>query len=839
MANVTTTDNTTISLNEQNIKTIAQEVYKLLADEGKRLDVVFDNDSHGDLDFQNNDSEVLVYEKETRKFRGLDISALKQLYSQITDTPSYSEVYSREYTDAQLNEINATLQKGEKQLGTLDSKLTDAVAELIKRMQGTSANYDNHNDIIKTEWFTGANAVERMNEYLDGLHTTSGDNTAVPHHIVCLHLQGTSILVFNRVDGYATDSWTQIAIGAMLNPQGLLINGADILARQHNNDAWSNWGPVDSVKTLASKTELSETSAELVKRMRGTSENYDCYHDIIKTVSFEGGEELKKLNDYLDSLHSSDSSADIPRHIVCAHIFGSPVLVMNRVNAYNVDYWTQIAFGVSKNSEGKIELGYDILCRTHDKDNGWSAWTKVNGVESKQDKLISEQNIKTIDGQSVLGSGDLAINKRVVEMEIGSDTDEWSDVVMAHALVFCSNQLPATNYLGITEGVRRIRSFSYMVADHRGSVPAQGNFYMCIARKEGSNWIVKGCSTNAVNIFNAPLNTYVTFYFNDVELSASGSSYGICAMITPEKRSVGYNLGTTSNSWEIIRPRVKMGLTQTTNKCIGEYGSWNWNAQVVHRIVFAEEMPRLPLNATDNNVISVNNGTSSFSPLNIKTVNGQSLLGSGNLVIGGRYEVIIQDSERGIFFTNETYESLLEKHQSANKLTFALPNGTMTGIYSIVFPADGLGKPYFSVVFNSGDETKEYALYVDNTAKKLRDGNSEGSFLITFNRDEYDHTSADKTIAQVIDAAQKGMSLKVKLVLAPEVSGSSKIATTMFTANCSLEHIYPASTSEDVDGNVPATIGDIYLYAYAQVHDTIYEVSLGNNYCNCRMINIQ
>lgn len=258
----------------------------------------------------------------------------------------------------------------------------------------------------------------------------------------------------------------------------------------------------------------------------------------------------------------------------------------------------------------------------------------VEEIETKQEELSSGENIKTIEGQSVLGGGDLKINKRIVEMEFGSEDDVWNSQVMAHALIFCSNGLQASNYLGLNEGTRRIRSFSYMVANHQSNVPAQGNFYMCIARKEGSNWIVKGCSTNSVNIFDVPINDYATFYFNDVELSVSGDTYGVCAMVTPEKKSVGYNLGNTSNNWDMIRPRVKNGFTRETNKCIGEYGNWNDTVQVVHKIVFADEMPRLPHNATDNNVINVINGKSSFSPLSVKTINGQSLLGNGNINVG-------------------------------------------------------------------------------------------------------------------------------------------------------------------------------------------------------------
>lgn len=424
-------------------------------------------------------------------------------------------------------------------------------------------------------------------------------------------------------------------------------------------------------------------------------------------------------------------------------------------------------------------------------------------------------------------------------------------------LVLYSPGLAGTQYLGIQNQAQYIKSFSVYSAGKSGQYPANKAYYLVVAKQiNGGAWLAQACSTNAINMSQYAENTMLTWDFSgdDAISCPSSGNCGVVTILSETKRNIGDNMGAEAN-WPVLRIKIQTNVNANANKCVMlNYNEWHdqtWQAS--HQIEFVAEIPEIPTSNPDKVYgIKFDKGIKIEEPhvdlsgkqdvlvsgTNIKTVNGKSLLGSGNLVIGGRYEVLIQDSERGIFFTNETYESLLEKHQSANKLTFALPNGTTTGIYSIVFPADGLGKPYFSVVFNSGDETKEYALYVDNTAKKLRDGSSDGSFLITFKCDEYDHTSADKTIAQVIYAAQKGMTLKVKLVLAPEVSGDIKIATTMFTANCSLEHIYPASTLEDVDGNVPATIGDTYLYAYAQVHDTIYEVSLGNNYCNCRIINL-
>ena len=59
---------------------------------------------------------------------------------------------------------------------------------------------------------------------------------------------------------------------------------------------------------------------------------------------------------------------------------------------------------------------YNIVGLLGEEDLKSSVVTKLNNVDTKQDKLVSGTNIKTINGSSLLGSGNIVIKKAVAAL---------------------------------------------------------------------------------------------------------------------------------------------------------------------------------------------------------------------------------------------------------------------------------------------------------------------------------------------------------------------------------------------------------------------------------------
>lgn len=122
----------------------------------------------------------------------------------------------------------------------------DDLQELIYRIQGRSENYDSSYDPVSYKgWTSGTHSaiITDFNDYIDSL--TAENSTIASENKICrflLHanVDGAHIMIFNTVLNYSLGEWLQIAFGAAVQNQKLIV-GNRIMVRRHLGNEWTQW----------------------------------------------------------------------------------------------------------------------------------------------------------------------------------------------------------------------------------------------------------------------------------------------------------------------------------------------------------------------------------------------------------------------------------------------------------------------------------------------------------------------------------------------------------------------------------------------------------------------
>ena len=181
-----------------------------------------------------------------------------------------------------------------------------------------------------------------------------------------------------------------------------------ILWRQHTvASGWSEWK--DQIASEENRAKAAE--AELLKRLNGISKDSDSRKDPFKFIgpnTDEGYASYDVFTDALDELLFDNSVVGYNSGYFRARVRWCEVEIRNIVRSNADQIIIQAVSGAIKiDDSGKLtssDNDYKILYRKHS-NNSWGDWKDVY-----QDKLVSGTNIKTINNQSILGSGNITIS---------------------------------------------------------------------------------------------------------------------------------------------------------------------------------------------------------------------------------------------------------------------------------------------------------------------------------------------------------------------------------------------------------------------------------------------
>ena len=315
--------------------------------------------------------------------------------------------------------------------------------------------------------------------------------------------------------------------------------------------------------------------------------------------------------------------------------------------------------GTSKGTSGVVDLGNvttsEELANKEDKLNKTNSYTEsstitypntkalVDGLATKQNTLVSGTNIKTINGTSILGSGDLTIKDAfIAEYGTTSITDIYTQYSNGK-MVFATKDNVLYNLLTITS------TLAWFTTD---ALDTNNEVVQSILKVNNSGWSTVSQSTSIAskedtsNKTNSYTESSVTTYPNTKAL--------VDGLGTKQNTLVsGTNIKTVNNQSLLGSGNITVesggkadGITTRLNsnnqtEVIGIYttqengrkiweGTWNqYNA-------LPEKDNSVYYYITDDADDTVYQ-VQLVSGVNIKTVNNQTILGSGNLEIEGAF----------------------------------------------------------------------------------------------------------------------------------------------------------------------------------------------------------
>lgn len=154
---------------------------------------------------------------------------------------------------------------------------------------------------------------------------------------------------------------------------------------------------------------LSNLQIEFIKRLQGTSEDSDAFHDPHKWLGSMTKEE--EMNTLLDGLHASGTEGIAKAGYFRCDITGTPFTVENIPVGYSTDTWLQSVRGyfVPADSGKRLTRSaetYGILWRGH-KNGVWGRWKPVGGgVGRSADGVTGGEIFNDYENNTV--SGDYA-----------------------------------------------------------------------------------------------------------------------------------------------------------------------------------------------------------------------------------------------------------------------------------------------------------------------------------------------------------------------------------------------------------------------------------------------
>lgn len=161
--------------------------------------------------------------------------------------------------------------------------------------------------------------------------------------------------------------------------------------------------------------------------------------------------------------------------------------------------------------------------------------TVVTDVTGKQDKLVSGTNIKTINGASILGSGDIAIS--------GGGSSDKVDVVTLYPEVNGNEwtyHIPAGKFVNLwpTEGTVPSHIYFELLDPVECTLESEGDWASELSKYHFSMYWSSAWSFSFVTNINP--TAMPNFVYNDINLEANCVEFDVVCAIIHYPASTGY-----------------------------------------------------------------------------------------------------------------------------------------------------------------------------------------------------------------------------------------------------------------------------------------------------------
>lgn len=399
---------------------------------------------------------------------------------------------------------------------------------------------------------------------------------------------------------------------------------------------------------------------------------------------------------------------------------------------------------------------------------------------AKQDKLVNQLNIKSVNGQSLLGSGDMQVSADSVAWDNVTDKPEFAEVATSGSYNDLTNKptIPAAQVnadWNAESGVAQIlnkpslatvaTSGSYDDLTNKPSIPSAVILYSGTGQNTDGAMTQKATTdalndrlkrtpyqwTNSIN--QAPSNNGKAFRILSVRcydtqiylrltisvgpttcngnliISTSNSIVRACVMYDDD----------TNNIADLIRVKPCTGQTDLATRTLeiyckpGNYAKISYDLQITtpydSTIYQGDQWVNdYPVDATlvpTNLLKSLLDAKQALlvSGTNIKTIGGESILGSGNIPVGSITTTSLSGGElKDVLITNNGSWSTLQNvtiTSGANTLTISygvfnsLAETTLNGIIHGIISVNGTYVDNIYVEFSAGSETCNF-YYVNN-----------------------------------------------------------------------------------------------------------------------------
>lgn len=264
-------------------------------------------------------------------------------------------------------------------LGEIDSKigtteLAESVEEVIKRLQGTSANQDGYKDPIFTKEFVGSAVISDLNTWLDnqffavnnGVYYRNGQSGAstiskdVPQCLINISFQGVKLYVFNAPRSFSSGEFEQIAFGVRpISEGGGITWGSDICRRHSTYDfttkkaTWTAWKKINSD---VDKSYVDTQLATKVDKVAGKGLSTNDYTTAEKTKL--AGVETGANKTIVDTQLSTSSTNPVQNKAVAASLNAKVNIILGKglsTNDYTTEEKNLVATIPSKASEEYVD----------------------------------------------------------------------------------------------------------------------------------------------------------------------------------------------------------------------------------------------------------------------------------------------------------------------------------------------------------------------------------------------------------------------------------------------------------------------------------------------------
>lgn len=263
-------------------------------------------------------------------------------------------------------------------------------------------------------------------------------------------------------------------------------------------------------------------------------------------------------------------------------------------------------------------------------------------LNGKQDVLVSGTNIKTINNQTILGSGNLVINTGLQNLVDGSTTGSVRGVNTAQeSSSYTMGQFAFAEGAGTqAKGNASHAEGSETIAAGNGS-HAEGELTQTTAdnaHAEGGNTTASGAYSHAEGMGSEAYG--ISSHAEGWQSSAIGNNshaqnLGTIASRANQTAIGKYNIEDTETTASLQKALI-IGNGTDDSRSNAFTVDWSGNVDIASGASY--KINGVALSASD-----VGAQSTLVSGTNIKTINGDSLLGSGNLIIGGNVDDVTVD----------------------------------------------------------------------------------------------------------------------------------------------------------------------------------------------------